>query len=435
MSKFFADLGEEETKKIQRKISRDEEESEEEKQVVSNKDKKLEEIRELTLCSLKKPKEIETFFKSLAKYNGIFLKEGLPVFLLDFLNSVDEKKAPSVFKQRKSKFLEKYKQEELCLEVEKEEKKKSTRAQEINDILLVEDAERKEYLLREIESSSLSKCEAHRVNMYLLGCLVEKEMKYTYNEVVDRLCREEETNQIEENLLPPRAHRYVRRMLMHIQKTARDKGTYTEELNGLIKVSEKLKKITDTPEKAVYEVLFFLKRTEKESPYKDIELLRKIRSLPYAEALELYREEAEEIGEEATTENIFKSKTAEELGERAFMERDFETAISLLEKAYFSRNIWSDARTDHILSVLSLCFERTMREKRYFEHFKREVMGVGKNLLLLRTEDPKEEIHRAFILLRLGEYLKCEEIIKGIFPFFECKGLLRTRSLELLFSH
>ncbi|OAG31098.1 hypothetical protein NEDG_01872 [Nematocida displodere] len=442
MSKFFEGLDGDSTKKVAKVIEQAfEDESEEEQKGVSNKEKKLEEIEAVCReASLKKPKDVELFFKRLTKYNNHFAKEGLPDVLVDFLNESDTKNASSILKQRKKKFLEKYAVTEVVLEIKEETKKRKSFMEEINSALLVDDPRKRLEVLGQLEEGEgLSLPEKHRINLYTIGTLIEEGVGQHYTEITSRLGREHHlthNNPEEIDLLKTRVGRYVRRLLKHLQVLERYGKEWSTEFEQLKEMASLLKPATDAPHKGVLEIEFFL--TQTSTPTEEYPLftaIAKIRALPYPEALSLFKElgeRSEKPDEETTTDTVCHAKMTEELGHRAFHERDFDTAIDLLEKAFYSKTIWSTPNTEVLLSILCLCFEKRMKERRFFALFKEDLQLVGNNPLLLKTETPKEEIARAFIALRLGDCSTTEEILTTLVPAFECHALLKNRAIEIL---
>ncbi|KAI5186820.1 hypothetical protein NEHOM01_1721 [Nematocida homosporus] len=442
MSKFFEGLEAESEKKVNRAINRhfNDESDEEKVSGISNKEKRLEEITNLCeITVFKKPKDVDQFFKKLTKYNNWFAKEGLPTVLLDFLNAQEGKNIPAVLKQKRSKLIEKYQMTEVILEVETERKEEKSHMEQINSTLLIEDLDKRKEALLAIEGiRNLKKKEEHRINLYILGCLVENNLPIHYTEIIRRLNAEKDLvqDEEEEEILKTRIGRYTRTIIKYIQNLHNHQQSYQEELSQFRQVVTTLLPITNIPQKGNYEIAYFLENEPQATEYPIINALKQIRELPYEEAISVCDKlfKTEEIQEETTSENIFLSKAAEEAGHRAFAERDFDKAADLLEKAFYSPNIWSLPQTDTILSVLSLCFEKRMRNRRYFSVFKADMQAIGRNLLLLKSEVPKEEIARAFIYLRLGEYLTAESILQAIIPDFECRALLKARALEHLLT-
>ncbi|KAI5192094.1 hypothetical protein NECID01_1803 [Nematocida sp. AWRm77] len=446
MSKFFEGLDEE--KKSAGKTVRNffEEESEEEKPRISNKEKRLEEITELCReTKFKKPKDVDAFFKALGKYAGYFSKVGVPKVLAEFLNEANTKSVASVFKQRKAKFLEKYEDVTVILNIKEEKRAKASHMDQINKALLEDNLEKRKALLLELEKTpDLTEVEQHRINLYIIGCITEETPMTGYKDVVSRLIDEKAlaTTEEETSILKTRVMQCIKKLVAHIYSLHAQKKAWQEEFAGLEKVAAELLPITDIPDKGRLEVVYFLAPEEaslaKEEPekYPLFAAVKQIRVLPYTEALEVYTALKEERNstEESHTDTVCHSKIAEELGHRAFAERDFTNAISMLEQAYYSQTVWSLPSTETILSALALCFEKRMQSRKYFEAFKQSLYSIGNNILLLKTDTPKEEISRAFIFLRLGEYQKAEEILRTLFPAFECRALLKARALEILFA-
>ncbi|KAI5180765.1 hypothetical protein NEOKW01_1049 [Nematocida sp. AWRm80] len=442
MSKFFESLDDTSEKKTSRAInSYIDDESEEEKGQQSNKEKKIKEIEQICEnASFKKPKDIEQFFKKLTKYNTYFSKEGLPEVLVEYLNSICTKSIPAVFKQRRSKFLEKYQMSEVILETEVEQVEKQSHLETINNTQLIESLEkRKETLLQLEKIESLTEIEMHRVNLYLISCMAEENISLYYNEVCKRLQLEKTliTEESEKNLLCIRINRCTRKILIHLQNLSNANKEYSNELQQLKEVSESLKEITKIPEEAYLEVQYFLLKKEVPTTHPVFQAITSIRTLPYEEALQQYTqliEKEKEIEEETNTQNISLSKLSEELGHLAIKHKDFNTAIDLLEKAYYSKNIWSLPETEIALNVLCICFEKRFTNQKYFQEFKEILSQIGNNLLLLKAESSKEEISRAFIFLRIGQYKEAEAILTRLLPSIDCHTILKTRAIELLLT-
>jgi len=465
MSKFFEGLDDEGVKKIAKTVKQraEEEESGEETGVVSNKERKHEEIAKMCKeTDLRKTKEAEAFFKKLSKYQSHFSKDGVPEVLMEYLSKADVKGLPSVVKQKRAKFLEKYATTEITIEVVEKKKEKEKYIDQINKTLLEENLQARERQLRELEKiEGLTGVEQHRVNLYMLGCLADN-IEKNYSEILRRIEKEVELAQEEEekNIFRTRIKGYTRRIIRYVHEAKKQGKNWREECEKIREVAKKIKPLCNTLEKGALEICYFMERgagktedgTENGRADKiadgtenvcdagiDIEeyplfaYLERIRRSPYPEALRMYREiEKQRPEEENTTDEVCYSKIEEELGHIAFKEKDYDSAIELLEKAYYLQNMWSLTKTEVVLNVLSLCFENRVRGRKYFELFKKSLQGVGTNLLLLKTESPKDEIARAFIFLHLGEYEKSAKVIEEIIPGFECRKLLKARALEYL---
>lgn len=450
MSKFFEGLDDAPQKKVSAAIagrSEYNEESSEEKQAISNKEKKDIEIGKLCKeTSFKKPKDVEQFFKKLSKYSTHLTKKGLSQDLLTFFSEVEEKKeTPGIFKQKKNKFLEKYQETEIVLDTVEETKQKKKYIDEIVKTYLIENLEKRKDTLLEIEEvPDLSTAERHRVNLYVISCMVEIGVQLNYSEIVRRLKEEIvlATEEEEKEILCTRIGKYVRKLLKHIQVLEKNKIDWESEYEDIKEIGRILKPITTVPEEGAIEIEFFLQTGEKkESAYLEYDhflKVDKVRSLPYKEALSLYEsfgvDKTEKAEEERTTANICLFKSAEELGHRAIQERDFNSAISLLEISYYNKTIWSNPATENILHILCICFEERMRKRKFFEVFRRNLFQIGDNLLLLKSQDVKMEIARAFIFLQLGNYPAAEKILNSVLPGFECENILRTRAMEILLA-
>ncbi|KAI5189881.1 hypothetical protein NEMIN01_0744 [Nematocida minor] len=462
MSKFFDELEDAPQKKVSSAIAARldfDNESEEDKPAVSNKEKKDEEIAKIcNETTFKKAKDVEQFFKKLTKYSAHFTKKGLPQILLDFIAEVEEKKdTPAIFKQKKSKFLEKYQETEVVLNLVEEKKEKRKYLEEITKTYLIENLEKRRETLLEIEKiEDLSETEKHRINLYLISCMLEENVQGYYSDIISRMKRESSLihTKEEEDLLKTRIGKYVRKLLKHMQILDRNKTAWDAEYLDLVEIAESLKDITTVPEEGVLEIDLFLRENadvkselqkKEEEPDKNsalhkhehFSMVKKLRSLPFTEALALYRAmetEKQDQEEEGHSVNVCFFRATEELGHRAFAERDFNTAMDLLELAYSNKTIWSSAETEVILEIFCLCFEKKMKERKFFEVFKKNLLPIGDNLLLLKSQDPKMEIARAFILLRLGDYKEAQTIITSIVPGFDCETLLRARAIEILLT-
>ncbi|KAH9385729.1 uncharacterized protein NEMAJ01_0625 [Nematocida major] len=462
MSKFFEGLDDAPQKKVRSAISAEMEDDEcgEEKPSLSNKEKKDEEVAQMCRdASFKKPKDVEQFFKKLTKYSAHFSRQGVPSALLEFLAETEGKKeTPSIFKQKKIKFLEKYQEAEVVLELVEEKKKKKSYMEEISKTYLIESLEKRKAALLEIEGvGDLSSSERHRINLYMTSCLIEESMQEHYAEIVRRMKKEAEFVDAKEeaDLLRTRVGKYVKKLIKNIQIQDRNGESWESQYKDLQEIALALKKATSVPEEGLLEVDYFLRR-EKPAPcphlsnefiqkevsshgYPQFEMVDKIRSLPLEEALALHREHASSTlsaeGESAEhSVTICFYKMAEELGMRAFAERDFASAMDLLETVYYNKTIWSSPQTEQILEVLCLCFEKKMKEKKFFDVFKKSLLQIGDNLLLLRSQNPKMEIARAFTFLRLGDYMGAHAIVASLLPNFNCENLLRARAMEILLT-
>lgn len=455
MSKFFEGL-DGESKKPGPKAVRAffEEESDEEKPRISNKEKRLEEITALCQnASFKKPKDVETFFKALGKYSGYFAREGLPKVVSEFLTEANVKTAPSVFKQRRAKFLEKYEDVTVILHPYEEKKEKVSYMDQINKALLEDNLEKRKQQLVELEQTpGLALSEQHRVNLYMIGCLIEESPMTSYHQAIDRLLEEKNlaTTEEEANILKTRISQCVRKLVEHIAGLHAQNKSWQAEFNGLSQVAAALRSITAIPDKARLEIVYFMLNQSVKPPagqaaanqaatdhYPIFQQLEQLRALPYPPALELYHQllaARQSPDQEDFTDAVGYSKIAEELGHRAFQERDFSSAIDLLERAFGAKTLWGLPSTETLLNVLALCFEQRMKERPYFEVFKQNLQRIRNNLLLLKTETPKDEIARAFIFLRLGDYRQAEQIVNGLLPQFECQALLKARAMEILFA-
>lgn len=471
MSKFF--LGLEQEKKLQNTLLRrqEEEEEEKEKESMSNKEKKEEEIEKLCKEPIpKKQKEIEQLFKTLNKYKNYFAKEGLPKALVKMLNS-KEKDVPQVFRQRANKFLSKFEVTEIVLDIKEKEVKKKGFTERISAALLLEDTKKRKqqllYIEEELKQSwndkddkddkdgkdqvdQIDKCR-HRVNIHLLGCITERSPYMDYNEAVTRLCQEKEfmNDAQEKDLLCARIRKYIRDMIKQIAYT-RSKGQDTqEEYNGLKKVASELESITEIPHKAVIEIDFFC-AAEKVDSINSTDLLSRILNLLkllltdnntnnstnlYEDRLKEYYEIKNMLSEselqEETTERILLAQASQELGKQALLKNDPCKAEELLEQALSWAGPWPNEKSPLLLHLLCLCFQEKVRDKPCFSRFKSEIRAaVGKNLLLLKSVTPIQEIARAFILLQLGEYKAASEIVQELLPSAQYEGLLKIRALQ-----
>ncbi|KAI5132021.1 hypothetical protein NEAUS05_1098 [Nematocida ausubeli] len=454
MSKFFAGLEDAPQKKVNSAMTAQmnfSEESDDDKPVISNKEKKDEEI--LKICeetTFKKPKDIDQFFKKLTKYTAHFTKQGLPTVLVEFLIEVEKNKStPAIFKSKKAKFLEKYNEVEVILSTVEEKKKKRNYLEEISKTYLIDNLNKRKEALLEIEKiPDLSEVEMHRINLYLISCMMEESMEENYAEIMSRFKNEKDFMQADEEkeLLKTRVGKYMQRLLKYIQEEDARRLNWESTYNDMVEISEGLRSITTTPMESILEIDYFLRCdvntsrphlsdefrskpiTEHEiSIFKAVE---EMRELPLVQAIALYRKLAEDL----KSENTCLLKCAEELGHRAFMEKDFPNAMDLLEHAYNNKTLWSSEKTETMLSVLCLCFEDKMRDREFFTVFKKNLLVVGDNLLLLRSVSVKMEIARAFIFLRLGKHQEAHKIIAELLPGFQCESLLRARAIELLLT-
>ncbi|KAI5126386.1 hypothetical protein NEPAR04_0445 [Nematocida parisii] len=455
MSKFFAGLEDAPQKKVNSAIAAQlnfSDDSEEDKPTISNKEKKDEEVDKLCKeTTFKKPKDVDQFFKKLTKYSAHFTKKGLPSVLVDFIAEAEKNKStPAIFKQKKTKFLEKYNEVEVILNVVEEKKHKKSYIEEIGKTYLIENLQKRKEALKEMESiSTLSDVEMHRINLYLLSCIIEESVEENYVEIIDRLKKEKNfvSAEEEQSLLRTRIGKYMRNLLKYVQELDADKINWENVYYDLMEVAEGLSDVTDVPRESVLEIDYFLRSTVDDVSrpyltkefidrpidshnYEKFKVVEKLRDLPILEAVTLYKQ----LTEKENSTNAHLPKCAEELGHRAFIERDFTNAMDLLEYSYYNKTLWCSAKTETVLRVLCLCFEQKMKEREFFSVFKKSLLQIGDNLLLLKSQSIKMEIARAFVFLRLGSYLESHAIITEILPGFNCETLLRTRAIELLLT-
>ncbi|KAI5159359.1 hypothetical protein NEAUS03_0231 [Nematocida ausubeli] len=454
MSKFFAGLEDTPQKKVNSAMAAQmnfSEESDDDKPVISNKEKKDEEI--LKICeetTFKKPKDIDQFFKKLTKYTAHFTKQGLPTVLVEFMVEAEKNKStPAIFKSKKAKFLEKYNEVEVILSTVEEKKKKRNYLEEISKTYLIDNLNKRKEALLEIEKiPDLSEVEMHRINLYLISCMMEESMEENYAEIMSRFKNEKDFMQTDEEkeLLKTRVGKYMQRLLKYIQEEDARRLNWESTYNDMVEISEGLSSITTIPMESILEIDYFLRcdvntsrphlsdefrsKSITEHEISIFKAVEEMRELPLVQAIALYRK----LKEDLKSENTCLLKCAEELGQRAFMEKDFPSAMGLLEHAYNNKTLWSSEKTETMLSVLCLCFEDKMRDREFFTVFKKNLLVVGDNLLLLRSVSVKMEIARAFIFLRLGKHQEAHKIIAELLPGFQCESLLRARAIELLLT-
>lgn len=470
MSKFFEGLEKETEKQLEVRPPRRyaEEESSETKQTsVTNKEKKHEEIE--ALCAqtdLKKPKDVEQFFKLLNKYQKYFAKEGLPSSLVDFLSRAASKTKLSILKQKTLKLSEKYAKPEVVLSVEKEERKQVSQMERINNTLLLTTPGQRIEQLRGIEGSpGLSLREQHRANIYILGSLIEDGPGKNTDEILERLQKEAQLAVSEEELgiLQGRIGGYIRKFLEYYLQSSRhaDSAVRHSLLAPLFAAARDLLPLTSTPYKIMLESEFFLvcskhiekapstcgRQEEMLSPLPETDsslsffsCLLGIRHRKLRISLEEYRgmESKVQTEEETSTEIVCLVKIAEEMGHALFEEKEYHASADFLEEAYFRPFPWPCRTTRILLSVLSLCMPESMKHRKFFLEFSQKVQLVGLNPLLLKSHELWNEMARAYLLLKLGRYVETEAIIRDVlqkslpasFSGFNCLHLLRTKAYE-----
>lgn len=451
MSKFFEELEKESVEKKVRRVAHKAAESEEEsdeRAAVSNKERRYDELRAICRESdaLKKPKEVEQFFKRISRFGGLFQKEGVPGFLHDFFAETEKKKGTlPMFKQRRAKFVEKYETSEVVLEEEGPGREKNDLMEQINKCLLTEPpAKRREALCRlesEVAGGGAKIVERHRLNVYIMSVMAESELSGgDFGEMVDRLRREREwlgaMPEDEKEIFGSRLERYVRRMVKHIQFLERSGEQWEDELAGLAVVAEELAPFSKIPLVGEMEVVFFLKNEVRRSEFPLFNAIIDVRNGSYEKALDVYRsiwEEGEGAGDAEGAKRAGYLKFVEELGQLAFLRRDFDTAMGLLDEAHShgSKNVWQSQTTEIMLHALCLCFEEQMAPKGFFGHFVRTLWSVEKNPLLLKGDSFRDEAARAFVLLRYGDYREASRIVGDLLPGFECRGLLEARARDI----
>lgn len=432
MSQFFKDFDEEnlqsQSKKQPIKIKSDSDELEGEERI-TNKDKKLQELQEeiFQLEETYNNRDIEQFIKNIKKYK-LILKDQMPTFLYNFFNVALSKIKSAGTKNKIKKLLashEKLKEESVEIQTnvaglerivvkEDEEEKLNELIISMSRKLSYVDLVRELLILKNSKTANNEKCKIclTLLNLHIKNKSLEFEMiGDLIDEVLVYLKQSQKFMGVNFNTyFENNIEIYLNYMMLICDHEHQPQfKVYLEKtkwLNNEVVCRKEL------------EFIFYNCNENILNDDKIYRILYLIRSKLYEDAYNYYK------ANEHLYEDYLRIKV--ELGILAFESKAFMFSFEILQKCYFS----GQKEQENLLFILCIILEEEVLESDFFDIFIDNLSILEDNIFMLKMNQVKGEIFRAYYMFKNEDYLSADRILEEVRPGFHlCKVMKKPISI------
>ncbi|KAM0686776.1 hypothetical protein COBT_001994 [Conglomerata obtusa] len=446
MSHFFENLGNDLSSKkniaVQKNVHKKE-----------SKDK-MEELEEEVANLTITPKNIDNIIKNLKQHHKTFNKNGLPDFVIAFLQSGSEK-GNSKVKSHISKFMGTYNAADISngknfdnddkatgeaqFKIKEDEKKQTNEKQRKffneeklnNAIIKITTKEEfknqeKNFILLLEKSEEIN--EKAKILLTLLTFYLKK--KYFFSKAVDTIrklvniikdCEDLIFLEIDiKKVVVNNIDNYLGYLFPFID--ADNAEEFKCLLDEIIFINtEKIFK-----KQLIFE--FFVLNQNSKNKDEIFKLLYLIRNNEYEKAMEYYNKQINLFDKVKPYENKFDSNYVKleilnELGNFSFVNMNYKFAFEILQLCYFNKA----QKNENILYILTIILEDEICDEKFYDVFYENLRCLEQNIFLMKSNNKKEEIFRAFYYLCNYDYESCCDILENVEPNINLRNMFKDR--------